>query len=139
MAAWVAGWWRQIEAEAADPVARAAAMDAVNPLYSPRNHRVEAPLKAAEGGEMASWDRLLDVVRHPYDERAVWQDITGPAPEELEPYKTFCGTCALDELRAAVHPAWRVVIHPRPEPPRSEERRVGKEGVCHGSNQWERP
>src|SRR3546814_3098939 len=90
MAAWVAGWWRQIEAEAADPVARAAAMDAVNPLYIPRNHRVEAALKAAEGGEMASWDRLLDVVRHPYDERAEWQDFTGPAPEDFEPYTTFC-------------------------------------------------
>src|SRR3546814_13146338 len=61
-----------------------------NPLDIPRNHRVEAALKAAEGGEMASWDRLLDVVRHPYDERAEWQDFTGPAPEDFEPYTTFC-------------------------------------------------
>src|SRR3546814_14366884 len=83
-----------IEAEAADPVARAAAMDAVNPLYIPRNHRVEAALKAAEGGEMASWDRLLDVVRHPYDERAEWKDFTGTAQEDFEPYTNFRGTSA---------------------------------------------
>ena len=92
MAAWVAGWWRQIEAEAADPVARAAAMDVVNPLYIPRNHRVEAALQAAEGGDMAPWEQLLEVVRHPYAGRPEWQDFAKPAPQDFGPYTTFCGT-----------------------------------------------
>src|SRR3546814_11080719 len=52
MASWVADWWQRIEAEAAAPVARAAAMDAVNPPSLPRHHRVEAALAPAEGGEM---------------------------------------------------------------------------------------
>src|SRR3546814_4324095 len=39
MDSWVADWWQRIEAEATDPVPRAAAMDAVNPLYNTRNKR----------------------------------------------------------------------------------------------------
>ena len=67
-------------------------MDAVNPLYIPRNHQVEAALEAAEGGDMAPWEQLLEVVRHPYSGRAEWQDFAKPAPEDFGPYTTFCGT-----------------------------------------------
>ncbi|KTE21751.1 hypothetical protein ATE67_03585 [Sphingopyxis sp. H050] len=92
MAPWIALWWEHIEREALSPLEIADAMDGVNPVYVPRNHLVEAALGAAEGGDMAPFLELLEVVRHPYDERPVWALFAGPAPAEFGPYKTFCGT-----------------------------------------------
>jgi uncharacterized protein YdiU (UPF0061 family) len=92
MAPWIAAWWEQIERMGHDPIERAGAMDAVNPLYIPRNHKVEAALAAAETGDLAPWLQLLDVVRHPYEPRASWTDYAEAAPEGFGPYTTFCGT-----------------------------------------------
>lgn len=92
MAPWIADWWAQLEREAIAPLERADAMDAVNPLYIPRNHLVEAALVSAEAGDMAPWTELLQVVQNPYVERAEWAAFAQPAPVDADPYKTFCGT-----------------------------------------------
>lgn len=92
MAPWIAGWWNRIAEGGAGPIEHAAAMDAVNPLYIPRNHRVEAALVTAEAGDMAAWTELLEVVRNPFVLRADWSDFAQPAPADSAPYTTFCGT-----------------------------------------------
>lgn len=92
MAPWIADWWAQLEREAIAPLERADAMDAVNPLYIPRNHLVEAALVAAEEGDLAPWSELLEIVQNPYVERAEWAIYAQPAPIDADPYKTFCGT-----------------------------------------------
>lgn len=71
---------------------RAAAMDAVNPLYIPRNHKVEEALAAAVEGDLVPYLRLLEVVTHPYAERADWSEYAHPAPAGSQPCVTFCGT-----------------------------------------------
>ncbi|MBL8650304.1 MAG: YdiU family protein [Sphingopyxis sp.] len=92
MAPWIASWWAQLEREPLSPLERAAAMDAANPLYIPRNHRVEEVLGAAEQGDLAPFLALLEVVRAPYAERADWAHHAQPGPAEAAPYVTFCGT-----------------------------------------------
>lgn len=92
MAPWIANWWGHLEREAIAPLERADAMDAVNPLYIPRNHKVEAALSASEAGDMAPYLELLEVIRNPYAFRAEWADYAGPAPVDAGPYTTFCGT-----------------------------------------------
>jgi len=92
MAPWIFDWWERVARETDAPLDRADAMDAVNPLYIPRNHKVEAALASAEAGDMVPWTELLDVVRNPYVERAEWQDYAVPAPADAGPYTTFCGT-----------------------------------------------
>lgn len=92
MAPWIALWWDRIEHDAAGPLAHADAMDAINPLYIPRNHLVEAALEAAEAGDLAPWLELLDVVRHPYDARPGLERFAEPGPDDAAPYNTFCGT-----------------------------------------------
>ena len=92
MAPWIADWWAQLEREDIHPRERADAMDAVNPLYIPRNHHVEAALAAAEAGDLAAWTALLEVVRNPFVERPEWAEYAQPAPAEAAPYATFCGT-----------------------------------------------
>ena len=51
----------------ADQAATAAAMDRVNPVYIPRNHRVEQALAAAADGDMGPFLRLVDVVSRPFE------------------------------------------------------------------------
>ncbi len=92
MAPWIADWWAQLEREAIAPLERADAMDAVNPLYIPRNHLVEATLTAAEEGDMAPWHALLEVVQNPYINRPEWYAYAQPAPADAAPHVTFCGT-----------------------------------------------
>ncbi|PQM45813.1 hypothetical protein C1Y40_04024 [Mycobacterium talmoniae] len=68
------------------------AMDRVNPVYIPRNHLVEQALTAATGGDLASVQRLLDVIGEPYRERVGLESYAAPAPSDFGAYRTFCGT-----------------------------------------------
>jgi uncharacterized protein YdiU (UPF0061 family) len=45
--AWSARWRTRLEQEVKAPVVRRSEMNAVNPAFIPRNHRVEAMIKAA--------------------------------------------------------------------------------------------
>ena len=76
----------------ADRTAVAAAMNGVNPVYIPRNHRVEEALTAATTGDMGPFHRLVDVLSRPYDERPGLDDHAGPAPAGCAPHVTYCGT-----------------------------------------------
>ncbi|WP_300009071.1 protein adenylyltransferase SelO [Pseudonocardia sp.] len=87
--AWAA---RRAASLPADPVAVAASMDRVNPLYVPRNHRVEDALTAATGGDLAPFHELLDAVSRPYEQRPGLEAHTGPAPAGGAPHVTYCGT-----------------------------------------------
>ncbi|MFC5996029.1 YdiU family protein [Pseudonocardia hispaniensis] len=83
-------WARRREALLpADREAVAAGMDRVNPVYVPRNHRVEEALTAATGGDLTPLRRLLDVLAHPYDERPGLESYAEPGSG---PYVTYCGT-----------------------------------------------
>ena len=69
-------------------------MRRINPWVIPRNHRVEEALAAASDREdLGPFDRLLDALRHPYDEIAENARYAEPAPAEVTAgYRTFCGT-----------------------------------------------
>jgi serine/tyrosine/threonine adenylyltransferase len=68
------------------------AMDRVNPLYIPRNHRVEEALTAATAGDLQPLQRLLEAVSAPYDERRGLEHFAEAAPPTFGDYQTFCGT-----------------------------------------------
>jgi uncharacterized protein YdiU (UPF0061 family) len=68
------------------------AMNRLNPVYIPRNHRVEEALAAATSGDLGPFQRLLDVVARPYDERPGLDEYAGPAPAGCAPHVTYCGT-----------------------------------------------
>jgi len=90
--AWAERWREQLAHERAEPRDVASAMDAVNPVYIPRNHVVEEALAAATAGDLQLFERLLDVVARPLDERPGLEAYTAPAPASYGPYRTFCGT-----------------------------------------------
>ena len=67
-------------------------MDRVNPLYIPRNKQVEEALGAATAGDLEPFQRLLDVLAHPFDERPGLEPYAAAAPSRWGRYRTFCGT-----------------------------------------------
>jgi len=90
--AWAGRWHAARAAGDADPVAVAAAMDRVNPVYVPRNHLVEAALAAATAGDLDPFRALVDVLADPFTERPGLAAYAAPAPAEFGRYVTFCGT-----------------------------------------------
>jgi uncharacterized protein YdiU (UPF0061 family) len=92
--AWAARWRERLAAEPVHPDERRAAMRAANPAYIPRNHRVEAVIRAAvDHDDHAPFAELLTVLSRPYDDQdpsvAHYAD---PPPENERVYRTFCGT-----------------------------------------------
>ena len=91
---WLERWRTRLAQDPAPAADRASAMRAVNPLYIPRNHKVEEALAAAvEQGDQAPFEQLLSVLERPFDERAGLAAYAEPAPaEQTAGYQTFCGT-----------------------------------------------
>ncbi|QPJ62307.1 MAG: YdiU family protein [Candidatus Nitronauta litoralis] len=90
---WARRWEKRLEKEGTDPESGAQTMDQVNPIYIPRNHKVEEALAAATDKEdMTPFTELLSVISHPFDEVPGKEAYAGPPPVPDPSYKTFCGT-----------------------------------------------
>jgi uncharacterized protein YdiU (UPF0061 family) len=91
--AWLPRWRERLSRESQDGASRRAAMNAVNPMYIPRNHRVELALvAAAEREDFAPFEELLAVLAKPFEERPEFAAYAEPPPEDQRVYRTFCGT-----------------------------------------------
>ncbi len=89
--AWAPAWRARLAAEPQPD--RPAAMRAINPLYIPRNHLVEAALAAAaQHSDYAPFETLLEVIARPFEERAGLDRFTLPPRPEERVLATFCGT-----------------------------------------------
>ena len=91
-APWFARWQARLALDPLDPDHRAAAMDAVNPLYIPRNHLVDAALSDADTGDLTAFNELLAVVSQPYTEQPDHNRYAHGAPAGSPRHVTFCGT-----------------------------------------------
>jgi uncharacterized protein YdiU (UPF0061 family) len=91
--AWVARWRTRLGQESYSLPEAATLMRANNPAVIPRNHRVEAALRAAVGqGDFAPLETLLAVLATPFALQPAHAEYrTPPAPHERIS-QTFCGT-----------------------------------------------
>lgn len=90
---WLQRFEQRQEAETEAPGVRAAAMDCINPIYIPRNHKVEEALSAATSDhDFGPFQKLLGVLGRPFDEHPGNEEFAKPAPPDFGPYRTFCGT-----------------------------------------------
>jgi uncharacterized protein YdiU (UPF0061 family) len=81
--AWQARWWERLSLEPQDEATRREAMRLANPIYIPRNHRVEAALAAAsERDDYGPFEELLTAITRPFDERAELAAYAEPPSEE---------------------------------------------------------
>ncbi len=90
--AWAADWRARLARERLSPAKRAARMRGANPAIIPRNHRVEAALEAAVEGDFAPFERLLEALAHPWEERPEYAAFTHPPQPHEVVRQTFCGT-----------------------------------------------
>jgi len=94
VAAWLLQFRARSEAEGVDRQAQAQAMRRENPIVIPRNHLVEEALAAAvENDDLGPFERLLEALERPFEERPAFSRYAEPAPREVTAaYRTFCGT-----------------------------------------------
>jgi len=90
---WAAGWRRRLEEEPGSAQERAAMMRRASPAFIPRNHLVEAALRAAvDRQDFAPFEELLEAGSRPYEDRPELERYTTPARPEERVNATFCGT-----------------------------------------------
>jgi uncharacterized protein YdiU (UPF0061 family) len=90
---WLARWRERLSAEAGTPAARQAAMDRVNPAFIPRNHRVEAMIRAAiEEADFGPFETLLAILARPFDDQPEHAAYQEPPADHERVLRTFCGT-----------------------------------------------
>jgi uncharacterized protein YdiU (UPF0061 family) len=90
---WAHRWRERVARDALQPAARAAAMREVNPLFIPRNHRIEQVIEAAvERDDFKPFEELLAVVAQPYRSRVGFESYADPPRAGERVLQTFCGT-----------------------------------------------
>jgi uncharacterized protein YdiU (UPF0061 family) len=81
--AWEQRWRARLAEEPQDEATRREAMRSANPIYIPRNHRVEAALAAAtERDDYGPFEELLVVLAQPFAERPEFAAYAEPPSEE---------------------------------------------------------
>ncbi len=85
--AWLEGWRKRVGEEA-----DVAGMRALNPVFIPRNHRIEQAIVAARAGDYAPFERLHAVLSRPYEEQPEHAEYERPPTPAEEVTRTFCGT-----------------------------------------------
>ena len=78
---WLQRYRARVAIEGISEVERAARICEVNPIYVPRNYLVQEVITATERGDRAELLALIDVLRHPYEERAGLERYAAKRPE----------------------------------------------------------
>jgi serine/tyrosine/threonine adenylyltransferase len=90
--AWLRDWRERLVSDPQGVAERLASMRSANPVFIPRNHRVQAALEAAEMGDYRLFRKLLGILQRPYDDQAEVSEYTLPPQSSERVLQTFCGT-----------------------------------------------
>jgi len=89
---WIEDWLARAATET-DGKPDYALMRSVNPMCIPRNHLIEAVIKAAiEDNDFGPFDALTEALQTPYVERPLENPLTQPPRPDQIVQNTFCGT-----------------------------------------------
>jgi uncharacterized protein YdiU (UPF0061 family) len=91
--AWAVRWRARLAREPLDPQLRAEAMRQVNPAVIPRNHRIEAVIRAAvDAQDFGPFEEMSTVLARPYQLPEGLQAYADPPQPGERVLRTFCGT-----------------------------------------------
>jgi uncharacterized protein YdiU (UPF0061 family) len=88
---WTAKWKKRLEKNNTGKEKYLELMRSVNPIFIPRNHKVEEALKDATDGNLKKIYELLEVIKRPFIFLNNQNDYLKPNNPSQE-YKTYCGT-----------------------------------------------
>ncbi|HEX7026473.1 MAG TPA: YdiU family protein [Gammaproteobacteria bacterium] len=81
MGSWLRDYVHRVKKDGQAQDRRREAMNAVNPLYVPRNYLVQIAIDRAEQGDYSGVTELLDVLRRPYTEQPGMEKYAEKRPE----------------------------------------------------------
>jgi len=83
----------RLQKDNGDDATRQARMRAVNPVYIPRNHHVEATIRAAEdNGDFSAFHELHTVLQKPFERQPQMDMYMLPQEPHEVVQQTLCGT-----------------------------------------------
>ncbi|HKJ16348.1 MAG TPA: YdiU family protein [Xanthomonadales bacterium] len=85
-------WRQRIGSQDRNPVEISALMNSVNPLFIPRNHRVEQAINEALEGDFTVFNELNAILLQPYAEQPGLSHLAEAPEEHQRVTRTFCGT-----------------------------------------------
>ncbi len=85
-------WRQRIGGQGREPAEISAFMNSVNPLFIPRNHRVEQAISEAVEGDLTVFNDLNAALAQPYTEQPEYSDYAKAPREDERVTRTFCGT-----------------------------------------------
>ncbi len=92
-APWRARWRARLEREPAPVAERLGLMRSSNPLYIPRNHRIEQLIATAiERQDFEPFHALNEALSQPFREQSRFAHLAEPPAPEERVLRTFCGT-----------------------------------------------
>jgi len=90
ISAWLSDWRTRLNN--ADHTAVLSLMRRTNPVFIPRNHRIEEAIQAGNSGNYEPFHQLNEMLQRPFEEQPQFFEYeTAPTPEEVV-QATFCGT-----------------------------------------------
>jgi uncharacterized protein YdiU (UPF0061 family) len=90
---WATRWRERAALERVPSQERRAAMRAVNPAFIPRNHRIEAVIRAAvDRGDFTPFHDFMEVLSRPFDDQPDNAAYADPPERDERVLRTFCGT-----------------------------------------------
>ncbi len=89
---WLDSWRERLKGEEIATDKAAETMRTANPVFIPRNHRIEEVILAAKERNFSPFHRLHEVLRRPYDEQPEAREFESPPRSHEEVQATFCGT-----------------------------------------------
>lgn len=90
---WKIKWLKRLATENKDISSIKIIMDKNNPLFIPRNHQVQKAINYAENeSDYSFMDKLLDVMKNPYNDNDNFLEYTLLPNENQRVKQTFCGT-----------------------------------------------
>ena len=92
--AWAQRYADRLARESSDDAQRGLQMNRVNPKFVLRNHLAELAIREAHAGDFGQTQRLLDVLRRPFDEQdaATSADYAGFPPEWASTIEVSCSS-----------------------------------------------
>jgi len=90
---WLAAWRQRLGTEAKSLIEIVKSMCSVNPVYIPRNHRVEQAIDAAtQNGDYAPFHKMRKLLERPFERQDGMEDYETPPEPHERVLATFCGT-----------------------------------------------
>jgi len=85
-------WRQRVGNQATSSSEIATVMNSVNPLYIPRNHRVEQAISEAVAGDLSVFRDLNSVLARPFEKQPGFAQYAEAPAQDERVTETFCGT-----------------------------------------------